>query len=167
MFPATQTTHAPTGAAAPSLADIVREKTQGGRLIVRFFLSTMEGEFEDARIHHRVDAAKQLVILQHNSSFSDVVRDETDNGDRIINFLFSVMMGEIEGANHHHRNEAGKQLARLDPKMARALAEDNTPPSFPSPTYRRRGRPIPCPARHRRPPAHRRRGRRRRGPSAR
>ena len=133
MFPATQATPAPTAAAAPSLADIVREKTQGGRLIVRFFLSTMEGEFEDAKVHHRVDAAKQLVILQHNSSFSDVVRDETDNGDRIISFLFSVMMGEIEGANHHHRNEAGKQLARLDPKMARALAEDNTP---------RRSRPL-------------------------
>ena len=122
MFPATQTNHAPP-APAPSLADIVREKTQGGRLIVRFFLSTMEGEFEDARVHHRVDAAKQLVILQNNSSFSDVVRDETDNGDRIINFLFSVMMGEIEGANHHHRNEAGKQLARLDPGVTRTLAD--------------------------------------------
>ena len=132
MFPAAQTALAPP-TAVPSLADIVREKTQGGRLIVRFFLSTMEGEFEDARVHHRVDAAKQLVILQHNSSFSDVVRDETDNGDRIINFLFSVMMGEIEGARQHHRNEAGKQLARLDPKMARALAEDDTP---------RRSRPL-------------------------
>ena len=132
MFPAAQTALAsPTP--APSLADIVREKTQGGRLIVRFFLSTMEGEFEDARVHHRVDAAKQLVILQHNSSFSDVVRDETDDGDRIISFLFSVMMGEIEGARQHHRNEAGKRLARLDPKMARALAEDNTP---------RRSRPL-------------------------
>ena len=129
MYPEAQTTHAPTGAvgaAVPSLADIVREKTQGGRLIVRFFLSTMEGEFEDARIHHRVDAAKQLVILKNNSSFSDVVRDETDNGDRIINFLFSVMMGEIEGANHHHRNEAGKQLARLDPGVARTLADHQT-----------------------------------------
>ena len=132
MFPAAQTPLAPT-ATVPSLADIVREKTQGGRLIVRFFLSTMEGEFEDARVHHRVDAAKQLVILQENSSFSDVVRDETDNGDRIINFLFSVMMGEIEGARQHHRNEAGKQLARLDPLMARALAEDNKP---------RRSRPL-------------------------
>ena len=132
MFPAAQTPLAPT-ATVPSLADIVREKTQGGRLIVRFFLSTMEGEFEDARVHHRVDAAKQLVILQHNSSFSDVVRDETDNGDRIINFLFSVMMGEIEGARQHHRNEAGKQLARLDPLMARALAKDSTP---------RRSRPL-------------------------
>ena len=59
MFPEAQTPPAPTGAvgaAVPSLADIVREKTQGGRLIVRFFLSTMEGEFEDARVHHRVDA---------------------------------------------------------------------------------------------------------------
>ncbi len=125
MFPETQTAPLPP-AAVPSLADIVREKTQGGRLIVRFFLSTMEGEFEDARVHHRVDAAKQLVILQHNSSFSDVVRDETDNGDRIINFLFSVMMGEIEGARQHHRNEAGKQLARLDPCVARTLADHQT-----------------------------------------
>ena len=125
MFPETQTAPLPP-AAVPSLADIVREKTQGGRLIVRFFLSTMEGEFEDARIHHRVDAAKQLVILQNNSSFSDVVRDETDNGDRIINFLFSVMMGEIEGARQHHRNEAGKQLARLDPCVARTLADHQT-----------------------------------------
>ena len=124
MFPETQTTAVVD--AVPALADIVREKTQGGRLIVRFFLSTMEGEFEDARVHHRVDAAKQLVILQNNSSFSDVVRDETDNGDRIINFLFSVMMGKIEGANHHHRNEAGKQLARLDPGVASTLADRQT-----------------------------------------
>ena len=86
----------------------------------------MEGEFEGAKIHHRVDAAKQLVILQQNSSFADVVRDETDNGDRIINFLFSAMMGEIKGANHHHRNEAGKQLARLDPGVAHTLANHQT-----------------------------------------
>ncbi len=126
MFPEAQTAPLPH-APAPSLADIVREKTQGGRLIVRFFLSTMEGDFEGARVHHRVDAAKQLIILQQDSSFADVVRDETDDGDRVISFLFSVMMGEIEGANHHHRNETGKQLARLDPKMARALAKDSTP----------------------------------------
>ena len=125
MFPETQTARVHTGAvgAAPSLADIVREKTQGGRLIVRFFLSTMEGEFEDARVHHRVDAAKQLIILQQKSSFADVVRDETDDGDRIISFLFSAMMGEIEGAKQHHRNEAGKQLAKLDPGVARDLAD--------------------------------------------
>ena len=126
MFPAAQTEPAPTGAdAAPSLADIVHEQTQGGRLIVRFFLSTMEGEFEDAKIHHRVDAAKQLIILQQKSSFADVVRDETDNGDRVIRFLFSTMMGELEDAGHHHRNEAGKQLAKLDPGLVRAFSQDN------------------------------------------
>ena len=125
MFPTTQTSPAPTGAAAPSLADIVHEQTQGGRLIVRFFLSTMEGEFEDAKIHHRVDAAKQLIILQQKSSFADVVRDETDNGDRVIRFLFSTMMGEFEDAKQHHRNEAGKQLAKLDPGLARAFSQDN------------------------------------------
>ena len=124
MFPATLTGPAPTDA-APSLADIVHEQTQGGRLIVRFFLSTMEGEFEDAKIHHRVDAAKQLIILQQKSSFADVVRDETDNGDRVIRFLFSTMMGEFEDAKQHHRNEAGKQLAKLDPGLVRALSQDN------------------------------------------
>ena len=126
MFPAAQTEPAPTGAdAAPSLADIVHEQTQGGRLIVRFFLSTMEGEFEDAKIHHRVDAAKQLIILQQKSSFADVVRYETHNGDRVIRFLFSTMMGEFEDAKQHHRNEAGKQLAKLDPGLARAFSQDN------------------------------------------
>ena len=45
----------------PSLADIVREETQGGRLVVRFLLSTMRGGLQDAKPCHQLDAARQLL----------------------------------------------------------------------------------------------------------
>ena len=45
----------------PTLADIVREKTDDGRRIVDFFLAVMEDRIEGAELCHRIDAAKQLV----------------------------------------------------------------------------------------------------------
>ena len=45
----------------PTLADIVREKTHDGRLIIDFFIDVMEGRVEGAELCHRIDAAKQLV----------------------------------------------------------------------------------------------------------
>ena len=45
----------------PTLADIVREKTDDGRLIVDFFLAVMEDRIEGAELCHRIDAARQLV----------------------------------------------------------------------------------------------------------
>ena len=45
----------------PTLADIVREKTDDGRLIIDFFLDVMEARVEGAELCHRMDAAKQLV----------------------------------------------------------------------------------------------------------
>ena len=44
----------------PTLADIVREKTDDGRRIVDFFLDVMEGRIDGAELCHRMDAAKQL-----------------------------------------------------------------------------------------------------------
>ena len=66
MFPPTNTNgHGPDAAVhddrdAPSIQQIVREETDDGRLIVRFLLSTMEGQLGDAKPHHRLDAARQL-----------------------------------------------------------------------------------------------------------
>ena len=51
----------PRGDTPPSLADIIREETGDGRLIVRFLVAAMQGEIEDAGIYHRLDAARQLV----------------------------------------------------------------------------------------------------------
>ena len=45
----------------PTLADIVREKTDDGRLIIDFFIDVMEARVEGAELCHRIDAAKQLV----------------------------------------------------------------------------------------------------------
>ena len=45
----------------PTLADIVREKTGDGRLIIDFFTDVMTGRIEGAELCHRIDAAKQLV----------------------------------------------------------------------------------------------------------
>ena len=42
---------------AQALADIVREETQDGRLIVRFLVSTMQGNLEGAKPSHRLGAA--------------------------------------------------------------------------------------------------------------
>ncbi len=47
----------------PSLADIVREETDGGRLVVRFLVDAMQGQLEDAKPCHRLDAARQLLKL--------------------------------------------------------------------------------------------------------
>ena len=45
----------------PTLADIVREKTGDGALIIDFFTDVMTGRIEGAELCHRIDAAKQLV----------------------------------------------------------------------------------------------------------
>ena len=44
----------------PTLADIVREKTDDGRRIIDFFLDVMEDRIDGAELCHRIDAAKQL-----------------------------------------------------------------------------------------------------------
>lgn len=45
------------------LADIVREETDDGRLIVRFLIDLMQGGLENARPCHRLDAARQLLNI--------------------------------------------------------------------------------------------------------
>ena len=47
----------------PSLADIVRDETDGGRLVVQFLVDAMQGQLEDAKPCHQLDAARQLLKL--------------------------------------------------------------------------------------------------------
>ena len=126
MFPATQTTHAPTGAAAPSLADIVREQTQGGRLIIQFLVDAMTGNLPNFKPCHRIDASGQLIKLQA-SPFAHIVLEYTDGGRLIAQFLLEAMAGQLPDFEDCHQMDAGRLLAKIDPLMARALAEDNTP----------------------------------------
>ena len=50
-------------AQSPSLADIVREETDDGRLIVRFLIDVMQGQLENSKPCHQLDAARQLLNL--------------------------------------------------------------------------------------------------------
>ena len=45
----------------PTIAEIVREKTDNGALIIDFFTDVMRGNIEGAQLCHRMDAAKALV----------------------------------------------------------------------------------------------------------
>ena len=63
MFPNTDNQTDNTKAQPPSLAYIVREETQDGRLIVRFLLDVMQGLLVDFKPCHRLGAARQLSNL--------------------------------------------------------------------------------------------------------
>ena len=51
------------GSPPPSLADIVREETEDGRVIVRFLIDVMQGQLENSKPCHQLDAARQLLNL--------------------------------------------------------------------------------------------------------
>ena len=146
MFPAEHANHSlqhdKQDNEAPSLRDIVRHETDDGRLIVRFFVSTMQGQLQDAKPSHRIAAARQLVKLgfteaqdfidesapapkrrgraQHSppadrklaSGLAKIVRQETDDGRVAVRFLVDVMRGGLPGFKPHHRLAAARELLR-------------------------------------------------------
>ena len=57
----THTTETTAERKPPTIADIVREKTGDGALIIDFFTDVMTGRIKGAELCHRIDAAKQLV----------------------------------------------------------------------------------------------------------
>ena len=127
MFPATQTASLHTGAVGTSLADIVHEQTQGGRLIVDFLAQAMLGGLSDFKPHHRLQASDRLIKLDSSPEFTGMVREHTRGGDLISQFLISTVTGRLPDFQPCHRMEATRQLAIINPKMAQALSEDNTP----------------------------------------
>ena len=127
MFPATQTTPAPTADGGPSLADIVHEQTQGGRLIVDFLAQAALGDLPDFKPHHRLQASDRLIKLEASPDFTDMVRERTQGTNLISQFLISAVTGRLPDFQPCHRMEATRQLAIINPKMAQALSEDNTP----------------------------------------
>ena len=54
----TQTTETTTERKPPTLADIVREKTDDGKRIIDFFLDVMEDRIDGAELCHRIDGAE-------------------------------------------------------------------------------------------------------------
>ena len=58
-----------------SLADIIAQETQDGRLIVRFLISAMDGDLTDFQPCHRIDAARLLVKLGFDQAQTVIDRD--------------------------------------------------------------------------------------------
>ena len=165
MFPATDPNghlqqskqEHPEGQGAAPIQEIVRQETDDGRLIVRFFVSTMQGQLQDAKPSHRIAAARQLVKLgfteaqdfidenapdpkrrrraQHSppadrklaSGLARIVRQETDDGRVAVRFLVDVMQGGLPGFKPHHRLAAARELLRRG--FDDTLADDNAGPS--------------------------------------
>ena len=63
----------------PTIAEIVRQKTDDGARIIDFFLDLMEGRVDDAKLCHRIDAAKQLVKYGYKKAADFIAQhgDET------------------------------------------------------------------------------------------
>ena len=67
----------------PTIAEIVRQKTDDGARIIDFFLDVMEGRVEDARLCHRIDAAKQLVKYGYKKA-ADFIAEHGDENLRSL-----------------------------------------------------------------------------------
>ena len=53
----------PENQESQTLAEIVREETEDGRVIVRFLIDVMQGQLEHSKPCHQLDAARQLLNL--------------------------------------------------------------------------------------------------------
>ncbi len=123
-----------------SLADIIREETDDGRLVVRFLIDVMQGKVDDSKPCHRLDAARQLLnlgfegahaVIQSASQsasvrapsrartnsrlvegLADIIKLETSDGRDAVRFLVDVMQGNLKDFKPHHRLSAAKELLR-------------------------------------------------------
>ena len=123
-----------------SLADIIREETNDGRLVVRFLIDVMQGKVDDSKPCHRLDAARQLLNLgfdgaqsviqsigqsasarapspaptnsRINQELADLIKLETSDGKDAVRFLVDVMQGNLQDFKPHHRLSAAKELLR-------------------------------------------------------
>ena len=87
----------------------------------------MLGGLSDFKPHHRLQASDRLIKLDSSPEFTGMVREHTRGGDLISQFLISAVTGRLPDFQPCHRMEATRQLAIINPKMAQALSEDNTP----------------------------------------
>ena len=123
-----------------ALAEFVRQETDGGREIMRFFLDVMRNRYEDAKMGHRFAAASALA--RHGSGeardflrtvsrskngrahsrtpaesrpiddLADFIRVETDDGKEIVRFLLDVMRNRDKDAGMGHKVSAAKELLK-------------------------------------------------------
>ena len=130
-----QTEDAPT-----PLADIVREVTDDGRLIVQFLFDMMQGKIEESTPWHQLEASRQLAklgfkeaqtVIQSasrssrvhasspapgnsgpNQELANIIKLETSDGRDVVRFLVDVMHGNLDNFKPCHRVASAKELLR-------------------------------------------------------
>ena len=133
--PQTQTEDQP-----PTLAEIVREVTDNGRTIINFLHDVMLNRVEDAKMCHRIAAARELAKLgskeaeeflkavtqsgngrapardsgksPRNDELADIIKQETSGGRDVVRFLVDVMHGNLDNFKPCHRVASAKELLR-------------------------------------------------------
>ena len=143
-----------------SVHDIIMEKTDNGRTIVKFLHSVMNGELPGFKECHRMDAVRLLekhsgVQVQEfidsmnlkpatrrerrdsrradrriQTELAQIVKEKTDNGRTIVEFLHSAMQGELPDFKPHHRMSASRELLLQGSQYAR-VDEDAEPVETP------------------------------------
>ena len=96
------------GAHTP-LANIVRQETREGRLIVRFLVDAMQGKLDGAKPHHRLDAARQLLAIGFDGAQAFIDHNTPDVQPR---------------AAAAHSRTANASNGRLDPKLAKLIRQE-------------------------------------------
>ncbi len=125
-----------------SFRQMVLEKTDNGSLIIEFLVSAVNGELEDFKPCHKLEAARLLekftgvqaqslidgLDLQPatrrerrdgrradrriSSEIAQIAQERTDNGSTIVEFLVSAMEGNLQDFKPCHRMSASRELLR-------------------------------------------------------
>ena len=118
------------------LADMIREETDDGRIVVRFLIDVMQGKVDNSKPCHRLDAARQLLNLgfhgaqaviqsvpqstngngrapsratsvsRFDQGIADIIKLETSDGRDAVRFLVDVMQGNLRGLQTLHHRLA-------------------------------------------------------------
>ena len=94
----------------PDISDIIREETQHGRTIVRFLVSAMQGEIDDFKPCHRLDAARQLIRFGY------------DPAQSFLDAYMSIECPPPASASRPRTQVEPQQ--ELHPDLARVIAEE-------------------------------------------
>ena len=135
-----------------ALAEFIREETDGGREIMRFYLDVMRNRFEDAKLCHRIAAARE--IAKHGSKeardflnavarskngrtpsraparlrpidgLADFIRKETDDGKEVARFLLDIIRNRVEDARMGHKISAARELLKRAFDNVRGHSDD-------------------------------------------
>ena len=130
-----------------SLSQFIRDNTNDGHNIARLLIDVMEGRIDNARVSHRLTAARLLTIygygdvddptgpntpevsdrkwarrvrLSIGADLTRLIKANTDDGQAVVMFLIDVMEGRVEGINVGHRLSAAKEL------LARAFGKSRS-----------------------------------------